>query len=599
MSTLDELRRTLARIDGRGYKAYKDLEGHYDGALFTLYIDHVQGDPFASPSKIRVKVPQDIATLPKDLFGTSVRRVALQDFLARVVHNAIRRLSQGRRGMGKSGLIAVDVGGQEVLERTAIVITTQWVEVRLQVGLPAAGRTILGRQADAMLCEEIPQIVEQGLLWGNLSQQEGKRFVESVDNQEHIRAQLDQMGLVAFIGDGAMLPRVSGASDRPLLQERGVAFQSPASLRVTLSVPNPLDRGEGPVTSITGMGIPKGVTLIVGGGYHGKSTLLNAVERGIYPHIPGDGRDLVVTSRDAVKIRAEDGRRIEQVDISQFIQALPFGHDTPHFSTENASGSTSQAANIIEALEVGATVLLLDEDTSATNFMVRDARMQALVKKEHEPITPFLDRVRGLYDALGVSTILVMGGCGDYFDVADTVIMMRDYHPIDVTDEAKRIARTYATQRHVEANSLSPTRTSRIPLAESVDPSRGPREVKIDAKAVDLILFGREPVDLRGVEQLVDWSQTRAVGCAIHVAATRFMNGKISLRAVVDELEQFLDREGLDVLDPFYRKGCHPGNFARPRRYEIAAAINRLRTISMRTHASTPTKNSVDRSAAL
>ena len=330
------------------------------------------------------------------------------------------------------------------------------------------------------------------------------------------------------------------------------------------------------------MGIPQGVTLIVGGGYHGKSTLLRALERGVYPHIPGDGREYIVTRADAVKIRAEDGRRVACVDISPFISELPYGRDTREFSSDDASGSTSQAANIIEALEVGARVLLLDEDTSATNFMVRDARMQALVHSDDEPITPFIDRVHELYARLGVSTVLVMGGSGDYFDVADTVIMMREYLPHAVTAAAKEIARLHPTDRRTEVRFPLSRVTPRIPLPESFNPSRGRREVKIDAKALDLILYGRDPIELRFVEQLVDRSQTRAIGYAIHLATQRFMDGKTPLADVLDRLEEFFDRSGLDVLDPFRRGERHPGAFARPRRYEIAAAINRLRTVRMR-----------------
>ena len=582
MPTFEDLRRTLARIDGRGYKAYKDLEGSYHHHQFVLFVDHVQGDPFASPSKVRVRVSQSVANVPQAFFANTVRRVAVQDFLIRTTHSAIRHVSQGHRGMGKSGLISIDVGGQEVLERTAMLVNNEWVEARLQVGLPAQGRTVLGRQAEAMLCQEIPQIVEQGLLWGNIPQREGKQFIDWVENQEHIRHQLGPLGLVAFIGDGATLPRASGVSDSPLAGKDVRRFQSPESLRVTIPIPNPIEQGGKPVGSLTGMGIPKGVTLIVGGGYHGKSTLLRALERGIYPHIPGDGREFVVASQGAVKIRAEDGRRIEQVDISGFITNLPFGQNTTQFCTDNASGSTSQAATILEALEVGATVLLLDEDTSATNFMVRDARMQALVNKAHEPITPFLDRVRELFQTQGVSTVLVMGGCGDYFDVADTVIMMRDYLPLEVTVEAQQIARSQETHRCMEVASSMPSLAHRIPLPESIDPSRGRREVKIDTKGIDLIVFGHEAIDLKGVEQLVDISQTRAVGCAIQLAAERFIDGKARLCDVVEEVGRLLTVEGLDVLDPFHRPGRHPGNFARPRSYEIAAALNRLRTVRMR-----------------
>jgi predicted ABC-class ATPase len=361
-----------------------------------------------------------------------------------------------------------------------------------------------------------------------------------------------------------------------------VAFRSPESLRVEFPLANPVESPDGPRNVVTGMGVRKGVTLIVGGGYHGKSTLLRALERGVYPHVPGDGREWVVSNRSLVKIRAEDGRRVEQVDIGAFIGDLPQGRSTTAFSSDDASGSTSQAANIVEAVEAGATGLLLDEDTSATNFMVRDARMQALVHKEHEPITPFLERVRELYERHGVSTVLVMGGCGDYFEVADTVIRMREFVPDESTQEAREIATRSPSERRVEATTPFGSITARVPLAKSFDPSRGRRQVKIDAKALDLILFGSDAIDLRCVEQLVDLSQTRAVGHAIHLAASRSMDGKAMLREVVQRVEAFFDAEGLDALDPFHRGSHHPGNFARPRGLEVAAAINRLRSLRMR-----------------
>lgn len=333
---------------------------------------------------------------------------------------------------------------------------------------------------------------------------------------------------------------------------------------------------------LEGLGIPEGVTLIVGGGYHGKSTLLRAVERGVYPHIPGDGREWVVTRPDAVKIRAEDGRRVEAVDISGFIADLPQGRSTRAFASDDASGSTSQAANICEALEAGSRLLLLDEDTSATNFMVRDARMQALVHRDHEPITPFVDRVRELHQRLGVSTILVMGGCGDYFDVADRVIEMHNFLPDDATARAREVARRIPSGRRVEVRERFPEPAPRLPQPGSFDASRGRREVRIDARDLDRIVYGREEIDLRGVEQLVDRSQTRAIGHAIHLADRELVDGRRPLAEILDHLEAWMDRRGLECLSPFARGGAHPGALARPRRFEIAAAINRLRSLRMR-----------------
>ncbi len=578
----DHLRRTLYRIDGKGYKAYKDIEGAYDFGWFTLHLDHAQGDPFAAPSLLRARVPMNRASYPRDLFRSRTRRIALEDFVARQADLAIFRESRRIQGSGKSGMINIDSGGQEVLERTAAKVTQDWVEIRFFAGLPAAGRRILGRQAQALLCDTLPEIVQKGLLWRSFTKKAAWEFVECVENQEAVRSRLDDLGLVAFVADGARLPREAGHSQRPLPRDKTVPFESPQSLRVRIDLPNPVTREPGAPREITGMGIPKGVTLIVGGGYHGKSTLLKALERGVYPHVPGDGREYVVTSRDAVKIRSEDGRRVERVDISPFIGELPGGVDTRVFSTDNASGSTSQAANIIEALEIGATALLLDEDTSATNFMVRDARMQALVNKDFEPITPFADRVRELYERLGVSTVLVMGGCGDYFEAADRVVLMKTFLPHEVTGEAGEVARAHPTGRRSETEPCETWHLERKPIPSSFDASKGRKRVKIDAKALDTILYGSDRIDVRNVEQIVDFSQTRAVGTAVHLAASRFMDGKAPLRVVMERLERYLEENGLDLLDPFHRGEKHPGTFARPRRHEIAAAMNRLRSVKFR-----------------
>jgi len=568
MRSKEDLRRTLQRIDGRGYKAYKDIEGQYDFGPYRLAIDHTQGDPFAAPSRVRVLVPLRETGFAPDLWSRKPREVAFRDYLARAFHQAIRRHVKGRRGSGKSGLVEIDRGGQEILERTSVLIRDGWLEVRFVVGLPAAGRTVLGREAQAIFFEEIPRVVGRALFPRSLDEGALRRHVEVAEDQEALRDTLRELKLVAFVAEGAVLPRRSGVDDRPLTQGV-VPVEVPFELEVTVELPN-----RGPVR---GMGIPEGVTLIVGGGFHGKSTLLKALERGVYNHIPGDGREYVVTDHGAVKIRAEDGRYIEQVDISPFIAGLPFGKDTCSFSTENASGSTSQAANIMEALEVGARVLLIDEDTSATNFMIRDERMQALVAKEKEPITPFVDKVRKLYTDLGVSTVLVMGGSGDYFEVASTVIMMDNYRPRCVTERAKEIARRYTSRRRDEGGETFGRVTPRAPLPESFDPSRGRREVKIEAKGLHHILYGTTSIDLSALEQLVDQSQTRALGAMIHRYATRYADGNRTLREGLELLMKEVEEGGLDCLLPH-----KVGNLAMPRVFELAGAINRMRTLKVR-----------------
>jgi predicted ABC-class ATPase len=441
------------------------------------------------------------------------------------------------------------------------------------MGLPAAGRRVLGRQAEAMFFQEVPAILEASLFFRNLDREDLTRHVEAVEDQESLRDQLIIKGLAAFVGNGSILPRQSGVDDRPL-QPRGkspiVPFVSPPELEISLQRPN---QGE-----IRGMGIPRGVSLIIGGGFHGKSTLLRSIERGVYNHIPGDGRENVVALPSAVKIRAEDGRYVEKVDISPFINNLPFQKDTSQFSTENASGSTSQAANIIEALEIGTELLLIDEDTSATNFIIRDARMQSLVEKEKEPITPFVDRVRQLFLEQGVSTILVMGGSGDYFDVADQVILMDQYRPHSVTKQAAEIVKQYPTQRKPEGkvnsfNGLS----ARHPLPESFNARRGRKETKVDIKGLSLILFGRHAIDLSALEQLVDPSQTRGIAAAMVALSRKWAKENTSLKGGISDLNALIENQGLDKLMPY-----RIGNLARPRVHEIAFAINRLRTLKVK-----------------
>jgi predicted ABC-class ATPase len=435
------------------------------------------------------------------------------------------------------------------------------------LGLPAFGRRIAAKQAEEMLFSELPQLVKDSLFFKNLSSETLYKHIVTAEDADFMRSQLESMGLVCFVADEAVLPRASGIDPRPLTTGYVKPFQSPDSLRVRIQRPNTGD--------ITGMGIPKGVTLIVGGGYHGKSTLLNAIERGIYNHIPGDGRECVVTDPDAVKIRAEDGRRIEKVDISPFISDLPLGKNTQSFSTEDASGSTSMAANTVEALEMGASALLIDEDTSATNFMIRDHRMQELVSKDKEPITPFIDKIRQLYQDMNVSTILVIGGSGDYFDVTDCVICMIEYKPHDFTKQASLIADKYKAERKPEGGKTFGTIKRRIPDSKSFDPRKGKRPVKIMARGKNIIQFGIYHIDISSLEQLVDLSQVRAIGEAIHYAC-RFMGPKRTLQEVVQRVMNDIKEQGLDVLHPNPK-----GDYAEFRALELAGAINRLRTLSV------------------
>jgi len=552
-----DLASTLRRIDGRGYKAYKEIQGRrFSSDGFELVVEHVQGDPYAAPSRLRALVPLKNSGLPEPALRTDARRRATRDYLARAFRAAARPHEE----------LEIDAGRQTVLDRSACLIDDDAIDIRFRVDLPGAGRRILGHKAANLLIDELPKIIAETTGPDHLDLEKLERHIAVVEDQEALRDALDAAGLVAFVGRGSVLPRKSGIDDRPL--DDAVVFESPPSLEVTLTAPN---AGE-----VCGMGIPHGITLIVGGGYHGKSTLLRSLETGIYDHVPGDGRELVVAAPGAVKIRAEDGRAVHAVDISDFISHLPGDHATESFSTELASGSTSQATALVEALETGASCLLLDEDTSATNFMIRDRRMQELVAKTSEPITPFVDRIRELRDQLEVSTLLVMGGSGDYFDHADLVIQMDSYRPRDVTGEAHEIASGHVTGRREERESDLTSAAPRQLVVRSVNPERRPGRWKIQARGIDTLVIGRSDIDLRAVEQIEDPSQLRAIGWILG-RLSEYEGKECEPLAAI---QQMLDR--LRQGDWQWLNGRPDGDLAAPRAHEVMAALNRLRRVRFR-----------------
>ncbi|ARI78220.1 ABC-ATPase domain-containing protein [Halobacillus mangrovi] len=565
---MKKLQQQLKQIDGKSYKGYKQIQGNYSFADFELFIDYVQGDPFAAPSKIRVRIPNEKRAVQSSWKETSRRKVYTEDRLARAVARAVNKNHIQVKGSGKSGMVAIDQPGQEILERTAVSLN-QDMTVCLTVGLPANGRRINGKEAEKLFFKVIPEVMKDSIF--AIKDEELEAACELADQHEAIEKKMKENNWISFIADGSILPRESGISDRPM--KNAVPFKSPEENRVSFYIPHKDE-------PITGMALEKGIVLIVGGGYHGKSTLLNAMERGVYPHVRGDGREYVITDPQAVKVRAEDGRQVTNVDISPFIKNLPHGADTTQFSTENASGSTSQAANVIEALEADAHTLLIDEDTSATNFMIRDERMQELVVKEKEPITPFIDKIKQMRDDLDVSTILVMGGSGDYFNVADDVIMMDQYVPHNVTKKAKEIAERYPSQRAVASEQEFGAVPKRAFLPASLQTRRGKKD-KVQAKGKTTIVMGRTDIDLDGVEQLVDPSQTRLIADLImHMDKKGILKKEQSLSQLLNDIEQQLDTKGLAAFAPF--KDQHPGELARPRRFEIAATLNRIRTAKVK-----------------
>lgn len=587
MKRSGELSQLLRSIDRKSYPAYKSLAGSYDFNDYILSIDHVQGDPFASPSRLSILVPARKAAFPMQLLDQPYKRTAAADYVLRAFSRAIGRFAFKAGGSGKSGLIGVTRPGQEVLSRTACEFTKDGLLVRFEVGFPAAGRTVLAGELEKILFDYLPKCAASALRYPALPSGEVEQAVFLSEDQQYIRKQLDSLGLCAFVADGSVLPRESGISDRPM--EKAVPFSSPDSLAVTLTLPH---RGQ-----LRGMGIRKGITLIAGGGYHGKSTLLKALERGVYDHIVGDGREFVITDATAMKLRAEDGRKITNADISLFINDLPNKTDTHRFCTLDASGSTSQAAAIVEGIEAGSRLFLIDEDTSATNFMVRDALMEEVVSKNHEPITPFLERARDLYEKAGISTILVVGSCGSYFYVADTVLQMDGYRAFDITDNVTQVLKKHGEHRFCADNFCLPATDRILPLTKK-NTGKNPAEnnqrfsgkgrfdkdrsggrphkehehAKVKTLGKTSFMIDRDTLDLRYVEQLVDSEQTAALSYLLRYAKEHFAGSGITLTALVDQLEALLDTKGLaSICDSSYI----PVGLSRPRRQEIFACFNR------------------------
>lgn len=591
-----DLQHELERIDRRGYPAYKDLRGQYDFGDFVLSIDHVQGDPFASPSSMSVRVPNEVLHIPAGLWDEVHRRTALEDVLLRRFSRALAACSMRAGGSGKSGVLATARPGQEVLARSACEVRRGAVTLRFEAGLPAHGRTVDGRAAAKMLLDFVPECVERTLFVDDGLLDQAWAAVELADDQRAAREQMEASDLVAFVANGSILPRESGVSQRPL--KGALAFEAPVEQRVVLDLPH---RGK-----VAGMGIKRGVTLIVGGGYHGKSTLLRALQDGVYNHVAGDGRELVLTDSSAVKLRAEDGRAVSGVDISLFIRDLPDGRDTSRFSTVDASGSTSQAAATVEAWEAGARALLIDEDTSATNFMVRDALMEAVVAREFEPITPFVERVRDLWERAGVSSIIVAGSSGAYFSVADAVLQMDRYRVHDITAHARAVCMELEVPATPRAAGFALPAGNReiavAPVASGTDSARGdrgghddrggrgarggyggrgagrgpkPDRIKVRTSGCEELQVGRGSADVRLVEQLVDPCQARALAQLVRMGAQAgiLVQGKPVAKAV-DELMALLDREGWCALAERDYVAC---GLALPRPQELAAVLNRWR----------------------
>ena len=404
----------IRSLQGKNYGLYKSLaDRSWDFGDFVLEFLHVQGDPYAPASRVMIKASLLMLGFPSEWGGTFERRLALSDYLYRRLSALVREKYPDR-----DAAVVFDTAGPEMLVRNALWVDNGELRACLQVRLPGDGRKIQAEAAAEILTMVLPDLVSAALYNSGESKKDGvePELVEHyrvLAERKEILSQLEERGLCAFVPDGAVLPRASGLSELPM--EGAVPFVAPEEMAVTL-VANGRE--------IRGMGIPKGITVISGGAFHGKSTLLQALTKSVYPHIPGDGREGIVVSESAVRVGVEDGRSVRGTDLSQFVRDLPGGISTKNFTTACASGSTSEAANLMEAMEAGSDVFLIDEDSSAVNFLIRDVRVRKLLGDDREPLIPLTDRIR---EIKGRSFILVAGACGDFLDLADNIIVMASY----------------------------------------------------------------------------------------------------------------------------------------------------------------------------
>ena len=558
------LKQEILSLDGKGYKAYKFFEGKsFDYGPFTIRFEHVQGDSFAQPTRLSISVALDEAGFPLSLFNNPTRALALEDYLLRRVSHLITVSKIRVKGSGKSGKVQVQVPGQKILKRSGMLVKGSRLQLIMFVGLPAQGRTVLGKECLKLFSEVLPPIWHKSLIASSINEEKLNRAVETLEDYQFLQSELKKNNWVAFVANGSNLPRSSGAKDTPLLGERTI-FEAPKGLKKTVELPH--------AGKTEGMAMPRGITLIVGGGFHGKSTLLRAIQDAVYPHLAGDGRERIATLPNAAKIRAEDGRAVSEVNLSAFMDSLPGIHSTEKFSTQSASGSTSQAVNILEALEVGSKLLLMDEDTCATNFMIRDERMQMLVAKAKEPITPFLDRIQEINEIHGVSVILVMGGSGDYFDPADNVITMENFKPRVVTEEAKRLVKNNPGQRKKETTFPFPPICERRWDISRLKFSKGKREARIRTTGLDTLTLGEMEIDVRYIEQIAEEGQLSLCGWILRQLQFTLNESDISLAEGLQKIFLEIKKNEFDGLLPY-----NDGLQTIPRLQDVMGVINRIR----------------------
>jgi predicted ABC-class ATPase len=570
---IHELFALFSKLDGQSFSGYRKLLNKaFRHDNYHLCFIHIQGSPGAFPAsvcRLGLKIAE-LGVAGGCLFN-NLRKMGAADYLLRAWHAGVLSHARQNRGHQGSGSFQPLTMPPQVLERNIVHFEEETIQIALHISLPGSqDNRVLGRQATHMFSLELTAIVDTLRAWiANTARL--KRHCDVVEDMVVLQTQLARYGLVAFVGDGAILPRQSGISQDPL-NEGAVAFYAPDQMAVEVEFTHAGRK--------RGLGIRPGVNVLIGGGFHGKSTLLDALAKGVYPHIPGDGREQVVTHPDAAFICAEEGRAVSGLDISGFIDNLPGRVDAKRFRTTNASGSTSEAAAIIEAVLAGAKLLLIDEDSSATNFLIKDRNMRKLIPQD--TITPLFDRVQELHRRYGVSTLIVVGGSSEYLGVAEQVIALQNYLPICMTDQVRRLSLPeperpadpliLSDQRRLLADNFNPCYRARR-LAKTLSVRIKP--LRLQERVLE---YGNEQLDLTKLAALVDPQQVMAIGYALLLARNTFKDRRLSPSDLADALHHMLEKEGLAVLCPFEN---NPVFLARPRRLELAGAINRLRNLKV------------------
>jgi len=559
----------LAELDGQPCSEYQKLVGDFDFARYVIKCSSIQTNHEEAIQPIfSIRVPQTIAEIAEYLFDSPVRRTAMEDLLLRRMASSIGRIANyDHNGIARRH-ISISSPNQKILPRNALLLTKEYIEVRFNITLPV--QTVIvdgepqvsidGMMAQHIFFEDLPEIVSNSLLYCNIDTAEADAYVNNMEDADRLRQHLGASGAVSFIADGALVSRYPG-QDVPDY-ERLTSIEVDDALVEEVEVPH---HG-----AVRGMGIPNGLTLILGESNSGRVDLMDAIAQGIYNHIPGDGREQVVTVADAVNIRAEVGRSIQQVDISAFASELSDGGNPASYSTKSAGSFTSQAASTVEALEAGARVLLFDEHSSSSTFLSSDTRVSSLLGPSSR--NTLAARARQMVDELGISMIVAGSSLiAEFIPIADKILKVENFCISDITEEAKALDIVPSTPVDDSVNLSSMLSRSRWVMPSSIDPSIGRDDLVIEAEDTDFLQFGRSIVDLDAVRQIADSDQARAIGFVLYYAKLRYMDEGYPLREILDLVDRDLSNEGLNALVRDIR-----GDLARPRRYEVAATLNRL-----------------------